>query len=65
MLQLSDGPVLQLSFIYKVKENISSKHESMLTQKTWREEKPSSPILAPFFACFFPPPPEPTLCKLG
>ena len=53
VLHLSDGPVLQLSFIYTVKEHTSSRHESMLTQKTWREERPSSPILTPFFYMFF------------
>ena len=47
--------VLQLSFIYKVKGNTSSRCEGMLTQKTQREERPG-PILAPFFKMFFPPP---------
>ena len=31
---LSDGPVLQLSFIWKIKENTFSRREGMLTQKT-------------------------------
>ena len=36
----------------------------MPTQKTQREERPPSPILAPLFIYFFPPPPGPALCKL-
>ena len=31
--------MLQLSFIWKIKENTSLRHEGMLTQKTWREER--------------------------
>ena len=45
--------VSQLSFIYKVRENTSSRHEGMPIQKTQREERPPSPILALIFIRFF------------
>ena len=43
--------VLQLSFIYKIKENTSSRHEHMPTQKTQREERDPHP--QPFSCSFF------------
>ena len=68
--------VLQLSFIYKIKENTSLRHEGMLTQKMQRErerdrdrelvgekERVIPGPLAPLFMFF--PPPGPALCKLG
>ena len=44
--------VLQLSFIQKVKENTSMRHEDMLIQKMKREERPGL-ILGPLIICFF------------
>ena len=35
----TDGPVLQLSFIWQTMENTSSRHEGRPTQKKWREER--------------------------
>ena len=78
MSQLSDRSVLQLSFIQKIKENTSLRHEGMLTQKTRRgerereteskserEHKKETPApLAPFYMYIFSPP-GPALCKLG
>ena len=58
------GPLLQLSFIWQAKENTSSRVEGRLKQKMWIEERESS-VLAPLFNMFFPPLPEPALCKLG
>ena len=64
--------MLQLSFISKIKENTSSRHEGMLTQKTQRERErerermrervcaqerpPALWPLGPSFCLFFPPP---------
>ena len=45
---------VQLSFISKVKENTSSRHEGMPTQKTQREERPQ-PNFGPSFYVFSPP----------
>ena len=56
--------VLQLSFIQKVKENTSSRHKGMPTQKTRREERPPVQLWLLFFYVF-PPPAGPALCKLG
>ena len=59
-----DGPVLQLSFIQKVKKNTSSKREGMQPKR--REEKRGPrPNFGSSFYMFFPPPPGPALCKLG
>ena len=62
---LSDGPVLQLSFIWKIKENTFSRREGMLTQKTRREKRDLWPFGSSFYMFFFSPSPEPALCKLG
>ena len=48
-----DGWVSQLSFIWQAKETTSLRHKGRLTQKTQREERPPSSILAPLFICFF------------
>ena len=56
--------VLQLSFIQKVKEKTSSRHEGMLTQKTQREERPPAQFWL-LFLHIFSLPHEPALCKLG
>ena len=77
MSQLSDRSVLQLSFIQKIKENTSLRHEGMLTQKTRRGErererarlrestrKRPPPLWLLFLYIFFSPP-GPALCKLG
>ena len=50
---LSDGPVLQLSFIWKIKENTFSRREGMLTQKTWREKRDLWPFGSSFYMFFF------------
>ena len=50
--QLLDRPVLQLSFIQKVKEKTSSRSEGMPTQKTQREERPPAQFWL-LFLCFF------------
>ena len=58
--------VLQLSFIQKIKENTSQRHEGMPTQKMQREERERDP--QPFrllFLYVFSPPPRAALCKLG
>ena len=47
--ELTDGPVLQLSF-WQATENISSRHEGRPTQKKRREERGS--ILTPFYMYF-------------
>ena len=60
----TDGPVLQLSFIWKAKENTYSSCEGRPTQKTGREERPEAQFCL-FFLYGFPPLPEPSLCKLG
>ena len=52
---LSDGPVLQLSFILKIKENTFSRREGMLTQKTRREERERSLALWLLFLYVFSP----------
>ena len=66
---VSDRPVLQLCITAQF--YLESKGKYIL--KTWGwanpkdmkgREAPCS-ILAPLFMCFFPPPPEPSLCKLG
>ena len=55
----SDGPVLQLCvkapFYLESKGKYILKVWGGLTQKTWGEEKPSSPILAPLFMFFLLP----------
>ena len=53
---------LQLSFIQKIKENTSLRHEGMLTQNMRREERPR-PNFGSSFYMFFSPPPGPALCK--
>ena len=60
--EVMDGSVLHLSFIWKAKENTSSRSEGRLTQKTQREEKPAQFWL--LFLYVFSPPPELALCKL-
>ena len=45
-----DGPVLQLSFIQKVKKNTSSRREGMRPK---RQDENRGPSLAPLFICFF------------
>ena len=62
--EVTDGPVLQLSFICQAKENTSSRREGRLTQKTRREGRQETQFWL-FLLCFFSPPPEPALCKLG
>ena len=57
--------MLQLSFIYKAKENTSLRHEGRSTQKT-EEEKSHQPNFGfSFYMFLFSPPLEPALCKLG
>ena len=65
---LSDGPVLQLSFIWKIKENTSLRHESMTTQNTQREEKGRERQTPQSFGSsfyVFSPSPGSALCKSG
>ena len=57
--------VSQLSFIQKIKENTSSRHEDMPTQKTRRGDRERSPTLWLLFLYVFSPPPGPALRKLG
>ena len=53
MSQLSDRSVLQLSFIQKIKENTSSRHEGMPTQKMRREEREWERDPWPFGSSFY------------
>ena len=59
-----DGPVLQLSFIQKAKQNTSLRHQDGPTQKTQTVEKPRLNF-GSFFYKFSSPSPEPALGKLG
>ena len=56
--------MLQLHFIWKVKEITSSWCEGMPTQKTQREERPPTQFCL-LFLYVFSPPPGPALCKLS
>ena len=56
--------MLQLSFIQKIKENTSSRHDSMPTQKTRREEGETTALWL-LFLYVFSPPPGFALCTLG
>ena len=47
--------MLQLSFIYKIKENTSSRCEGLLTQKMHREERESPALWLLFVYAFFSP----------
>ena len=60
----TDGPVLQLSFIWQAKENTSSRCEGGWTQKTWGEERPTAQFWL-LLLYVFSPPSEPALCKLN
>ena len=53
--EVTDGSVLQLSFIWQAKENTSSRHEGGPTQTIWREQKPN------FGSCFYVCSPSPDL----
>ena len=62
--EVTDRLVLQLSFIWQAKENVSSRREGGHTQKKQREEKPGTQFWL-LFLYIFSPLPEPALCKLG
>ena len=59
--------VLQLSFIYKIKENTSSRHKGMLTQKKLVRERTSAREPWTFGSSFYMlfPPLGSSLCKWG
>ena len=58
--------VLQLCFIYKIKENTSSRHDGC-QPKRCEEQRERPPALWLLFLCFifYSLPPGPALCKLG
>ena len=51
--EVTDGPMLQLSFICQAKENTSSRRESGLTQKTRREGRQEAQFWLFLFYVFF------------
>ena len=51
----TDGPDLQLSFIWQAKENASSRHEGGLFQKIQREKRPVVQFWLLFIYFFSPP----------
>ena len=61
--EVTGGSVLQLSFTWQAKENTPSRLEDGLTQKT--EKRGLRLNFGSSFYVFFPPLPEPALCKVG
>jgi len=62
--EVTDGPVLQLSFMWQAKENNA---QGVRAGRPKRHEEKRGPLLnfgSPFYMLFLLPP-EPALCKLG